>query len=446
MYDYDFVKKRKEVEEDLKNLLADNKKIYYFQLNQFQANKKENQDKENQNNEKQSNEEQNSDKQGYIYDEESYKFIKGKKTITKENKDKKYTTHFEFENSSKYEFKTFCDTSFGVINIDSSSIYKTFSNIKFNYCIFKDCVFKNIHFENCVFVGCEFIDCEFMNIKFSKCNFYDYRNKSTVYIKDSTLENIIFSRCYIRKCILEGSRINGMILKLSNLRRAIFIRSKIVMLTFCDCDLRNFSLVSSEVIKLDFEDELISKLNESTFFDKILIEPKKRIESKNNQYYYNIYKVYKNIESQYISNRLLNIAGVYHYLYKVNESKTLKGFSKIKSNVFWIICGYGERPTYALITCLEIVLIFAIIYMFTGLYVNSREINYIKYSPFTHTSRFIIVDFIYSLYFSLTTFTTVGYGDIIPSGFSIILSGIEMILGVTMVGIWTATFARKITR
>ena len=58
----------------------------------------------------------------------------------------------------------------------------------------------------------------------------------------------------------------------------------------------------------------------------------------------------------------------------------------------------------------------------------------------------ILVDFLEALYFSLVTFTTVGYGDIIPVGVSIILSSIEMILGVTMVGIWTATLARKITR
>ena len=45
-----------------------------------------------------------------------------------------------------------------------------------------------------------------------------------------------------------------------------------------------------------------------------------------------------------------------------------------------------------------------------------------------------------------SVFTTVGYGDITPVNISIFLSGVEMFLGLTMMGIWTATLARKITR
>ena len=91
-------------------------------------------------------------------------------------------------------------------------------------------------------------------------------------------------------------------------------------------------------------------------------------------------------------------------------------------------------------------MIFAIIYLFTGISISGRLINY-RLSWFSILEKkIILVDFLESLYFSLVTFTTVGYGDIIPTGTSIILSSIEMILGVTMVGIWTATLARKITR
>ena len=244
----------------------------------------------------------------------------------------------------------------------------------------------------------------------------------------------------MRKSIFQKNTIKTIQFILSNLKKCIFDSNKVESIYFSDCNLKSFSIIKSDISKLEFDDEFITKLNENTFFDKFISK------DKNKSYYKNVYKSYKNIASQFESNRILNISGEYHYLYKCSECKTLDGFSKFKSRLFWIVCGYGERPTYALITSLEIILIFAIIYLFTGISISGRLINY-RLSWFSILEKkIILVDFLESLYFSLVTFTTVGYGDIIPTGTSIILSSIEMILGVTMVGIWTATLARKITR
>ena len=191
---------------------------------------------------------------------------------------------------------------------------------------------------------------------------------------------------------------------------------------------------------MEFEDDYLTKFNEDTFIDKM------DVYKKGKNFYEKIFKVYKNIGITFESNTLLNNSGEYYYLAKCMERKSLNGFGKIKSYILWLLCGYGERPTYALITSLEILLFFTILYMFTGLDVNG---NIVKYDIFFISNlpiNNLASDFFYSLYFSIVTFTTVGYGDITPIGASIMLSGFEMILGVTMVGVWTATLARKITR
>lgn len=84
--------------------------------------------------------------------------------------------------------------------------------------------------------------------------------------------------------------------------------------------------------------------------------------------------------------------------------------------------------------------------MFTGLSINGATVNYMEAFSYGLPERNVITDFMSSLYFSMVTFTTVGYGDITPLNLSIFLSGVEMFLGLTMMGIWTATLARKIIR
>ena len=84
--------------------------------------------------------------------------------------------------------------------------------------------------------------------------------------------------------------------------------------------------------------------------------------------------------------------------------------------------------------------------MSTGLSINGVDIKYVEVLSKGFPIENLISDFINSLYFSIVTFTTVGYGDITPINISVFLSGVEMFLGLTMTGIWTATLARKITR
>jgi hypothetical protein len=84
--------------------------------------------------------------------------------------------------------------------------------------------------------------------------------------------------------------------------------------------------------------------------------------------------------------------------------------------------------------------------MFFGINSGGEIISYTEVITQSKSIRYIINDFITAFHFSIVTFTTVGYGDITPLGYSVFLSGIEMFLGVTLGGLWTATLARKISR
>jgi len=58
-----------------------------------------------------------------------------------------------------------------------------------------------------------------------------------------------------------------------------------------------------------------------------------------------------------------------------------------------------------------------------------------------------LIDFLYSIHFSIVTFCTVGYGNLVPHGMvSMFVANLEIIAGVIMVAIWTSTLVRKMTR
>lgn len=341
----------------------------------------------------------------------------------------------------KSKFAYIENKTIGSKNLNSKHIYKSISNKNIDYNKFVNCHFNNIKFENCTFLGNTFNNCVFNNISFSHCNFYDEEeNIMTLFENNCRLENCNFYKSNMKNTIFNLVKFSKVKFVLTSLRNSILSNSIIDEIVIVDCDLKSMKTVKTDINILDFEDEFTSKVDENTFFDLL------KLSNRELNNYKNLFRAYKNISSVFEKNRLFSFSGEYYYLAKCAERKTLKGFEKIKSTIFYYICGYGERPTFALISSMEIVLIFSIIYMFSGLCINERIIHYNLNILFYLPRKLMYVDFIDCFYFSLVTFTSVGYGDIFPIGYSVLFSCIEMILGVTMVGVWTATLARKITR
>ena len=343
-------------------------------------------------------------------------------------------------NELKYPFTHIENKTIGIKSLDSKHIYKSISNKNIDYNKFVNCDFNNIKFENCTFFGSRFENCKFNNIHFVYCNFEDEEKTIVSFKENCVFENCNFYKTNMKNIVFEDTHFAGAKFSLSSLRNSIFSQCFIKNIIFCDCDLKSMKTISTDINMLSFEDEFASKVDENTFIDLL------KLNKKNKSEYENIFKAYKSISAVFEKNGLFNFSGEYYYLAKCAERKSLKGLEKLKSNIFYYTCGYGERPTFALISSLEIVLIFSIIYMFSGLCINERIIHYslniLSYLP----RKLMYMDLIDCFYFSLVTFTSVGYGDIFPIGYSVLFSCVEMLLGVTMVGVWTATLARKITR
>ncbi|MEF9991634.1 MAG: ion channel [Romboutsia sp.] len=140
-----------------------------------------------------------------------------------------------------------------------------------------------------------------------------------------------------------------------------------------------------------------------------------------------------------------------HYYYKERDygSKTLNKSDYptkrdyINAKFFDVLSrytlGYGERPWNILYISLLIISIFAFLYILVGIRgVDSGKI--------TTINEFINV-YIDTWYFSMVTFSTVGYGDmIVTTILGKILVSIEVFFGLTMGATWASVIIKRMIR
>jgi len=107
------------------------------------------------------------------------------------------------------------------------------------------------------------------------------------------------------------------------------------------------------------------------------------------------------------------------------------GLERIWWTALWLSCGYGERPRRAIATSLLVILGYAAVY--TALDLRGPD------GP-------IGADFLQCAYYSTVTFTTLGYGDIIPLGAARYVAATEAFLGAWMMALFVFVFCRRMLR
>lgn len=312
----------------------------------------------------------------------------------------------------------------------------TFNNIKFKNCRFIACVFEKcifsgggVVFENCTMIKEESDKLPSLNRKDNlACSFY----QCNIYAK--------FLNSNISHTIFENSKIINTSFEQSSMNSVIINNSELDDIVFRDCGFCGGKVIDTYIIDLDFNDKSCTKFDEKTFFDKI------KLRVKNKQEYEGIYMTYEILADKFKENGLNNNFGEYYYLAKKTECKCVPFLSKIKSYIYWLTCGYGERPEFAFYTGLVIIFLFAIIYLFTGVEIDGQEVRYVLGNLNDITWYEFIKDINESISLSAGTFAGVGFINCKPTEISYIISNIEVIIGVVMMGVGIGTLTRKVIR
>lgn len=115
---------------------------------------------------------------------------------------------------------------------------------------------------------------------------------------------------------------------------------------------------------------------------------------------------------------------------------------RLMSKCIDIFCGYGEAPLRIITISIVIILICAILYTYTGLSYQGELVSYNSKLPFY--DNFVL--FLSCLYYSIVTFTTLGYGDFTPVGISRAIAALEAFTGSFTLALFVVVFVKKMTR
>ena len=224
-------------------------------------------------------------------------------------------------------------------------------------------------------------------------------------------------------------------------------------------DMSKCSLANSNIERVDMTDS--SWMRDDKSKQEISIKIWEEQQGKLSSNWKELEGIYRRLKQSYQKFGDNSTAGIFYYQEMECKKQQLKGLRKLFWNVFYkALCGYGEKPFNVIIFSGLIILISSLLFFYCGIELIGSEILGVtpKVIDYNFSLDFsgiqwamnnihsVLEDFWLCLYTSVITFTTLGYGDVHPIGFSRIVASGEAGFGIIMTALFIFVFTRKMLR
>ena len=264
-------------------------------------------------------------------------------------------------------------------------------------------------------------------------------------LSQSNLENINL----VNSGHHEGYKLNSCDFYKANLShshcfKVDFSGSSLMKANFEGANLHFANLQNCNLLGTNFEHARL----ENVIWDKDIVQERKAKVTTNMAEKIDLYQqseeIYRNLRRTCESDGLFETAGWFFQKEMKMRRKQLPLFSfkRLISKLVELSSGYGERPLRIILISAFVIALFTCIFFLTGLTYGDETIQFSYHATLKENT----LDLLNSFYFSVVTFTTLGYGDILPIGISKLFAGMEALLGGFILALFVVVFVKKMTR
>ena len=278
---------------------------------------------------------------------------------------------------------------------------------------------RDIDFIDTDCAGADFSFCDLSGANFSGANMKNC-NLSHAVLKSAYLDNADLSLAQLFSCDLTASRLwhadlNGANLSEANLSYADLFNANLSSVKFWNVNITGAKLLS-------MHNFLYKK---GMLFYSHAIDESGPLSAADG---------YRNLKQYFISTGRYDDASWASFKEKQMHRRQLlkeKNIAYVPSLIMALTCGYGERPGRIILFSVATVFTYAVLYYSTNAIAPAALLRPVAFWD--------------CLYFSIVSFTTVGFGDItvILTPFYEMLAASEAFLGVFVMGLFVYTLTRK---
>lgn len=276
--------------------------------------------------------------------------------------------------------------------------------------------------------------------------------------RGETLEGVILDGAQLENVRLSRANLHNAQLKWANLKSAHLFGADLAHATLFKAalqgaNLKEAKLDGAELLGATFEE---TRLPLSGFGGRDGYTVKNEIEGEEcekrgeieqaHEKYFEAEEIYRAIKRNLKNSGMAFEAGEYFFKEMEVSRKQMPfySFSRFWSKVMSLSTGYGEKPYRIISFSLEFIVLCAMIFSFIGIHHASGHFFQFSSSASFAENLAVLYD---ALYFSVVTFTTLGYGDFTPVGAGKMLAMLEAFSGAFCISLFSiSTYKRYMDR